>query len=98
MSDLLTDLDLAPERETVREPAKRWRNKWTTARGGVVIARSSGRRVRREAGEEWFSERTYPSKDIAETIGVEIDRINRALGGVVRHLGAFPVDENGEPL
>jgi hypothetical protein len=91
MSDLLTDIDLAPE--TLKEPPKVWFN-WWRARCAVNDHRiGSGLGcVRREAGEVYASWRSWPSHDLAETDA------RRLLGYLdtakcCEYLGAFPEGE-----
>lgn len=76
--------------EEITAPAKRWRNRWTCDHATCVTSRTSGRRVIREAGDEWWGVRVYPSKDAAETAAKIIEADN---WGTTRHVGSFPVED-----
>lgn len=82
----------APERETLREPAKRWRNKWR-AEFFNVCERC---RVFHHAGEIYWDccDPVWPSRDAAESSAAEQVAYQIANEGVTleEHLGAFPVD------
>jgi hypothetical protein len=96
MSDLLTDLDLAPERETLKEPPKRWRNWWREATGNESPPCDCGYVVfPYEVYPDCPCGGTYPSKDTAETTAREQIAFDRLQYGydTDEYLGAFPEGE-----
>jgi hypothetical protein len=85
---LLTDRDLAPEREIAKEPAKRWRN-WFRASilPCLMPCADCGRNGWFEIGETFtICCVTWPSKDTAETWAHEHNRFSQ-------YLGAYPDGE-----
>jgi hypothetical protein len=90
VSELLSDLDLAPERETAREPAKRWRNRYRALEAGWCA--SNGRPV--SAGEEYWGKALWPSREIAEQRALDdLEKGRRFVGhDVSEYLGARPVE------
>lgn len=87
MTDLLTTPELV--RETVKEPAKRWRN-WYRALAGFL---DPGGFV--EEGEVYHGTRLWPSKDAAETRALEeaSDLRFATANGDAQYLGAYPEGE-----
>lgn len=83
--------DLAPEREAMKEPAKRWVN-WWRIDGPVTWADGHTK----GAGDHQ-SPRVYPSKDMAETFAMrwlaQHEHKVAAQGANVWHLGAYPEGE-----
>lgn len=88
MTDLLTTPELVSE--TVKEPAKRWRNWWCSSGRPTVCLICDARR--RPAPGEVFADhcRTFPSKDAAETRANEIIQIDTKVSA---YLGAYPEGE-----
>lgn len=92
MTGFLSDLDLAPEREALTAPSKRWRNKWNIlvhsmcARTGHAIP----------TGIVW-SPQVWPSKDLAETDAEECIAYDLEHHGfpLKEYLGAFSVEGEG---
>lgn len=86
MSDLLHDADLQTQRAPKTKPPTRWRNKFYQARGPVT-------------GIKW-GQLAWPSRDVARTRAAEhmVQQAHIVKLYGVTYLGAFPVDENGEPL
>lgn len=93
MSDLLSDLDLAPKRERVREPAREWRNWWRAPHAGVSVSRKTGRIIEVSEGEVFSSEGTHPSKEIAEMVALNRQREHPPQYKPLIYLGAFPEGE-----
>lgn len=84
MSDLLTDQEL--ERETVKEPAKRWRNKWF-----YRWRTPHGDGPAKGPGIVWGG-RIWPSRDAAETSARHQCATRPYEDEGITYLGAFPVD------
>lgn len=83
----------APEDETVREPAKRWRNRYLCVCHSTVCEVCGDEH---RYGDVWESCcASFPSKDAAETVAArELEREVREYGFVVDlYLGAFPDGE-----
>ena len=83
----------APERETLREPVKPWRNWWR-----IIVKRDAPDphcRVPNEVGALYPSVRVYPSRDVAETCASKALARDIALFGkyLDEYLGAFPDGE-----
>lgn len=80
--DLLTDRDL----RTLKEPAKRWRNKWRCGSKGDRPCLTCGtRHTAIPVGDIFVSCRIYPSRDVAETRG--------PLFRAHEYLGAFEAED-----
>lgn len=89
--DLLTDKEL--KRETVKEPAKAWRNKWRTHCDGPNFDAGSGEFTIEAAGTILWGATKFPSQDIAETEALRIIAEDYQRGVVpLEYLGAFPVE------
>lgn len=80
--DLLRDPDLAPEREEVKEPAKRWRNWWRAL--CPQYCDETGACF--EPGDVWRGRLVFPTKDVAETHAL------KAMAGEIAEYGS-PNDE-----
>lgn len=91
---VITILKPELERETLKEPPKRWRN-WYRARFACGEVEDSGRVIRRKPGEVFSGDRLWPSREVAQTVGFESEAEDRARVGVVVcvYLGAFPDGE-----
>lgn len=79
-------------REALREPAKRWRNKWRA----LFAKQCPDCDARMRAGEIYLSCCwTHPTKDVAETrAAAELEQDIRLHGRPLdEYLGAFPVSE-----
>lgn len=75
----------------MKEPPKRWRNKW----GPIPTGSSFCTYCKRThiAKTDSFGCAVYPSKDTAETEGKMIDDHNMERGWPPTWLGSFPVEE-----
>lgn len=69
------------EKPVTEKPAKRWRNKWRQVFRGVP-----------RYGNIFWSEQTWPSKDVAEAIAAAevADNFMRNGYQAAKYLGAFP--------
>lgn len=87
MSDLLTTPELI--RETVKEPAKRWNNRW---RASETSTYENGDR-HAEGDVFWSVRGPFVSKDIAESVAHR-SRDEQIAAGFLpdEYLGAFPVE------
>ena len=90
-ASLLIDLDFALAKEVLKEPAKRWRNRWRKARAPNLTANH----IPRAIGEEFWGAHVWPSCDTAESSALECLARNIAQRGFssVDYLGAFPMEE-----
>ena len=86
LPSLTDDTDDTP----MKEPPKRWRNKWEVVR--VCQDITTGKYLTPN-GPEWGPD--HPSKDVAESIAkYELTTPGYlAYAGFIRWLGAFPVEE-----
>ena len=77
---------------TIKEPAKRWRNWWRTS----VVAR--GQDGNAYGPGAFHGPRTFPSKDAAESDALPKAARNhvkaKRMGVIVEYLGAFPEGES----
>lgn len=94
MSDLLTDLDLAPEHETLKEPPKLWRNWWiSTTPQGRFCGRCDADMPVQPVGAVFTNccPCRFPSRDVAESYAAD----DLAQHGFIpdQYLGAYPEGE-----
>lgn len=83
--------DLSEKTEKIERPAKAWRN-WYRAL--VPLNFNTGERVQR--GAVYHADRTWPSKDAAETWFHRADASYPSKNGRAKYLGAFPEGERPE--
>ena len=76
-ADLLTDDDLATKRAPVKEPSKRWRIWYVALANCRGLNRTTGTVEYRREGERWLSAAVYPSREVAEHVGREIEHRNK---------------------
>lgn len=87
--DLLQDADL--EREPMKEPAKRWRNKWLSNYSGVTWNYVTKKEEAQKKGDVFWSSRDFPSKEIAEQRALDMLALPANRDNPFTYLGAFPV-------
>lgn len=92
--DLLRDEDLRTEREEVKEPAKRWRNRYRA----LVDYYDSGTRQHRRPGDEWWGFRLWPSREVAEQAAADHIKRHQPRSDVWldEWIDAFPEGERPE--
>ena len=81
----MIELKERPEIKTKTPPAKRWRNFWRSRVAGVFNG------VYLNAGDEYFGEYIYPSKDLAETRALKWMDENRVVLKLSEYLGAVDI-------
>lgn len=81
----------APERETAKEPPKRWFN-WYAC--GSLPGRLVGTHIWVNPGEAYRGTVAWPSKDVAESEAARwLERLPQYLAQGGKYLGAFPEGE-----
>lgn len=93
---MTTHLELDRETEKLKEPSKRWRNKWRMVGNSYVgsLCGTCGKMAFRATGDVFDTCcKTWPSREIAEAKAHEGISESLAKGRVpLEWLGAFPVD------
>lgn len=90
MSDLLTERELA--HETLKKPAKAWRNKWRAILERFTDDTEADLVVE---GEEYWSDPIYPTREDAEADAFQAMWEDIAGSGELydEFLGAFPIED-----
>jgi len=84
------------ENDPIEKPASRWVNRWIVMRAHATGCTVCGAVASFAAGEIVQTHcRTYPSRDVAETMAREV--LDDATRSGVGWLGAFPVEPCNHP-
>lgn len=91
MNDILEILKNPPpeiDNEIIKEPSKRWRNKWEAGPNGTNgICGTCGKQGHRKMPfEKFYAHCAWPSKEVAEERAFKVLRIKPYF----KYLGAFP--------